>query len=246
MILPTAFHSPPTFWMKYQLLPHPPVPSNLTFFTLRLPPTRSHAGLTWPCRCPLGAPAPMSLCDAPALTAFGLCSTSALHQPVPDVTLTPLHTDTRSVPPPKGFSSYTCHSCITLTTVWGLLPPSQEGRACVPTPRSPAATGMPQPERGTGATVTAAGGPGTSLLSSVSLSPVCNGTAGFLGGTAEDSVSRGPPALLAPDTSLAGEMPTGWVPGGWEATAPREPRLLEVRQPETMPPGSPQWGSGRP
>ena len=31
----------------------------------RLPPTLSDAGLTWPCRCPIGAP---------ALTAFGLCS----------------------------------------------------------------------------------------------------------------------------------------------------------------------------
>ena len=35
-----------------------------------------------------------------------------------------------------------------------------------------------------------------------------------------------PPGLLAPDApdaSLAGEVPTAWVPGGREATAPREP-----------------------
>ena len=33
----------------------------------------------------LGAPAPMSFCVAPALTAFDLCSMSALHQPLPDL-----------------------------------------------------------------------------------------------------------------------------------------------------------------
>ena len=33
----TAFHSPPTLSMKFQLLPHPPIPSDLTFFTLPLP-----------------------------------------------------------------------------------------------------------------------------------------------------------------------------------------------------------------
>ena len=82
-------------------------------------------------------------------------------------------------------------------------------------------------------------------VSSVSLSPLCNGTTGFLGGTVEDSVSRGPPVLLAPDASLASEVPTGWVPGGLQGTAPQEPRLPEVRQPEATPPGSPQWGSDR-
>ena len=34
---------------------------------------------------PLGAPAPLSFCVAPALTTFGLCSVSALHQPLPDL-----------------------------------------------------------------------------------------------------------------------------------------------------------------
>ena len=34
---------------------------------------------------PLGAPSPLSFCVAPALTTFGLCSVSALHQPLPDL-----------------------------------------------------------------------------------------------------------------------------------------------------------------
>ena len=182
----------------------------------------------------------MSLCDAPTLTTFGLCSTSALHQPLPDVTLTPPHTDTRSVPPPKGFSSHTCHSCITLTTVCLRAASSLPGgRGLCPHPQLPQCSWDAPAWKGHRGHPHSSWGPGTRLLSSVSLSPLCNGTAGFLGGTAEDSVSMGPPGLLAPDApdaSLAGEVPTGWVPGEREATAPQEPRLLEA----------PQWGSGRP
>ena len=111
-----------------------------------------------------------------------------------------------------------------------------------PHPSSPAAPGIPQPGRGPAATLTAAEGPGTSLLSSVSLSPLCNGTAGFLGGTAEDSVPRAP-ILSWP-----------WTPP-WLARCPqigfqedREPQLprsnssLEAMQPEATPPRSPTSG----
>ena len=112
--------------------------------------------------------------------------------------------------------------------------------ACVPTPvpllllGSPSLEGAPRP-------------PSQQLrdlgqVSSVSLSPLCNGTAGFLGGTAEDSVPRAP-ILSWP-----------WTPP-WLARCPqigfqedREPQLprsnssLEAMQPEATPPRSPTSG----
>ena len=126
-------------------------------------------------------------------------------------------------------------------------------------PSFPASPGIPQPGRGTGATLTAAEGPGTSVVFSVSLSPLCNGTAGFLGGASEDCVSRVPRRSWPQTSPWPARCPQrGFqedgkpqLPGSHalSETTPAqnphllEPRLPEVTQTEAMPPGSPQWGS---
>ena len=140
-------------------------------------------------------------------------------------------------PPAKGFSSNTHHSCNTLRTVYLSAASSLPGgRGLCPHPSSLAAPGIPQPGRGTAATLTAAEGPGTSL-SSVSRSPLCNGTAGFLGGAAEDSVSRVPRHSL-PQTSPwaldAHRVGSRTGSHAFSEATPPKPRLQEA-----TPPGNP-------
>lgn len=157
------------------------------------------------------------------------------------------HTDTHSVPPSKGFSSHAYHSCITLSTVYLRAASSLPGgRGLCPHPQLPRFSWDAPAWKGhRGATLTAAEGPGTSVFFSVSLSTLCNGTAGFLGGAAEDSVSRAP-RLSWPQTPP------------WPARCPqirfqedREPQLPgsnsspEAMQPKAAPPRSPHFGSGR-
>ena len=96
----------------------------------------------------------------------------------------------------------------------------------------------------------------------VSPSPLCNGTAGFLGGTVEDSVSRGPPVLLAPTLPWPARCPQGGFQEDRKAQLPRshasrksgnqKPRLPEAPSgglvgPDTLwgTPLVPVWSPGR-
>ena len=138
--------------------------------------------------------------------------------------------------------------------IWGLLPPFQEGGACVPTPSSPSAPGIPPAWK--------LGDLGQVSSPLVSPSPLCNGTAGFLGGTVEDSVSRGPPVLLAPTLPWPARCPQGGFQEDRKAQLPRshasrksgnqKPRLPEAPSgglvgPDTLwgTPLVPVWSPGR-
>ena len=178
---------------------------------------------------------------------------SALHQPLPDLLMWPWHTDTHSVPSPRAFLATRITPVSHLEQfIWGLLPPSQEGGACVPTPAPPLLLGSPSLE-GAPRPPSAAEGAGTSL-SSVLLSPLCNGTAGFLGGACWGLCVEGPPGAPRPRHTTCPLGRRGAHRVGTRRTgshAPRshasrksgkeKPRLLEAPSGGLAGPGS-LWG----